>query len=71
MQEIISIINSVGFPIGVCLVCFWYINKRETSHEDERAMLTEIVQNNTEALIRIADALNMQQIVQEGENNET
>ena len=43
MNEIISVIQSFGFPIAVCLICFWYINKQIETHKDETAKLTEAI----------------------------
>ena len=39
MQVVTQLISSVGFPIAVCLICFWYINKQEERHKEETAKL--------------------------------
>lgn len=65
MNEIVTMIQSIGFPIVVCLICFWYINKREEAHEEERSVMSQIVQNNTVAMTRIADALDMGDVIED------
>ena len=47
MQEIVNLINTVGFPVGVCLLCFYFIyqtNKqsREDSQRREDLLFTRI-----------------------------
>ena len=65
MNEIVTMIQSIGFPIVVCLICFWYINKREEAHQEERSIMSQIVQNNTVAMTRIADALDMGDVIED------
>lgn len=47
MQELVNLINTVGFPVGVCLLCFYFIyqtNKqtREDSQRREDLLFTRI-----------------------------
>lgn len=55
---IVSLIGSLGFPIVMCLIMFWYVNKTNTehteqiqalnqSHKSEIEQLTKAVENNT------------------------
>ena len=39
MDAIVSIISSVGFPIAMCLVLLWYINKKDEQYVEQ---LTEM-----------------------------
>lgn len=57
LQSIVEFVSSVGFPIAVCLICFWYINKQAESHKEETKKLTEVLENNTLAIQRLADKL--------------
>ena len=50
-------ISSLGFPIAVCLICFWYINKREEQHKDEIKELSKSIENNTIAMLKLTDRL--------------
>lgn len=47
MNTIVSIVGSLGFPIAVCFMCFWYINKHDEKDREERAKMTEAINNNT------------------------
>lgn len=35
MNDIITIISNVGFPIGMCLLLFWYMQKEAENHKEE------------------------------------
>lgn len=47
VQGITTIITTVGFPIAVCLILFWYINKIQEQHKAETDKLAEALNNNT------------------------
>ena len=57
MNAITQLIGTVGFPICVSLVCFWYINKQATSHKAEIDGLREALTNNTIVMQRLVDHL--------------
>ena len=52
-----QVISTLGFPIAVCLICFWYINKREEQHREEVNKLSEAVHNNTLVMQKLVDRL--------------
>ena len=52
-----QVISTLGFPIAVCLICFWYINKREEQHKEEVNKLSEAVHNNTLVMQKLVDRL--------------
>lgn len=54
---IAQVISTLGFPIAVCLICFWYINKREEQHKEEVNKLSEAVHNNTLVMQKLVDRL--------------
>lgn len=54
---ITSLIGSVGFPVCVCLICFWYINKQQESHKEEIGNLTNALHNNTVVMQQLVDHL--------------
>ena len=35
VQDIITMVSTVGFPIVCCGACFWYINKNGEQHKQE------------------------------------
>lgn len=64
----VQLISSVGFPIVACLGMGWYVkyqtdNYREEvrdmqkEHKEEISRITEALNNNTEALQKLADKL--------------
>ena len=57
IQTITTIITTVGFPIAVCIICFWYINKQTETHKEETKALTDAVNNNNILLQRLLDKL--------------
>lgn len=57
VNEITTIITNVGFPIAVCIMCFWYINKMQEQHKAETDKLAEALNNNTLVMQRLIDKL--------------
>lgn len=57
VQDVTSIISTVGFPIAVCLICFWYINKMQEQHKAETDKLAEALNNNTLVMQKLIDNL--------------
>ena len=57
IQDILSIVTTVGFPIAVCLICFWYINKMQETHKAETHELSEALNNNTIVMQKLVDKL--------------
>ena len=43
MENIVSIISSVGFPIAMCLILFWYMQKESENHKTETNSLKEAI----------------------------
>lgn len=54
---ITQVIANLGFPIFVCLFCFWYINKQTEEHKAEMGEVTNAINNNTIALTRLLEKL--------------
>lgn len=57
MQDLLTAISTVGFPIVVCIISFWYINKQGEEHKKETEALTVAINNNTMVLQRVVDKL--------------
>lgn len=53
VNEIINIISNVGFPIAVCVVMFYYMNKQSEKHKQEIDKLSETLQGNTKVLTEL------------------
>lgn len=57
METFGSFISTLGFPIVVCAVLFWYINKQEERHKAEIDKMTIAIDNNTKALDKILNKI--------------
>ena len=57
VQAVTSIITTVGFPIAVCLICFWYIKKMQEQHKAETDKLAEALNNNTLVIQKLINNL--------------
>lgn len=56
-NDITTLISTIGFPIVVCLICFYYINKMQENHKSEIDKLSEALQNNTVVMQKLVDKL--------------
>ena len=60
-MEMIDIISSVGFPIAMCLVLLWYINKKDEQYISQLEKIEQEVDETraqtTEALTKVNTAL--------------
>lgn len=52
-----QLIGSLGFPIACVIAMFWMWNKEREDHKTEMAKMTEALNNNTQALIKIEEYL--------------
>lgn len=68
VQEVLTAITTVGFPIVMCLACAWYIKYTTDKHRSEIADLnrahakemeqvTQAINNNTLALTKLTERL--------------
>ena len=57
IQAILTAISTVGFPIVVAGAMFWKMNKQDEDHKEEMGKVTEAINNNTVALLKLIDKL--------------
>ena len=57
MENIVSVISSVGFPITMTLILLWYIYDSNNKHKEEIDKMSEALNNNTIALTKLLDKL--------------
>jgi len=57
MDEVIQIIQTLGFPIAVAIALFWQNMKMQDQHKEEMAKVTEALNNNTIALTELKDKI--------------
>ena len=57
IELIQTLIGSLGFPIACVIAMFWMWNKEREDHKQEVNKMTEALNNNTQALIKIEELL--------------
>lgn len=57
MNDIVSIISTVGFPIALTLILLWYIYDSNSKHKEEIDKMSEALNNNTLALTKLLDRM--------------
>lgn len=57
MNDIVSIISTVGFPITMALILLWYIYDSNNKHKDEIDKMSAALNNNTIAITKLLDKL--------------
>ena len=57
LQTIVDLINSVGFPIAVCIALFWF--NRDTIREQQKILieLKDIIRDNSEVMKDLIDEI--------------
>ena len=53
MDEVISLISNVSFPIAVCIALFYFMMKQEDKHKSETDKLSATVEANTKGLTEL------------------
>lgn len=56
-ETVIQAITTVGFPIVMCLILYWHIQKQDENHKAEINKLSDAVSNNTLVLQKLCDIL--------------
>ena len=54
---ITSLVGSLGFPIVCSGALFWYMIKQQEKHDEEIKKLTEVINNNTNVLMKLCNKL--------------
>lgn len=57
INDIATLISTLGFPIGMCLIMCYYINKINEAHKEETDKFVEALNNNTVVLQKLCDKL--------------
>ena len=57
INEIITAISTVGFPIVACGALFWLVNKLNDSHKEEVTALRDVLERNSESIIELKEFL--------------
>ncbi len=61
MQDFVTLISNVGFPIAMCLIIMYYWNNQYTKTIDELkntiSRLTDVVSDNTKAITLLQEKM--------------
>ena len=57
INDLSTLISTLGFPIGMCLIMCYYINKINDAHKEESDKFAEALNNNTLVLQKLCDKL--------------
>ena len=57
LNDLSTLISTLGFPIGMCLIMCYYINKINEAHKEEIDKFAEALNNNTVVLQKLCDKL--------------
>lgn len=57
INAVTTAISTLGFPIVMCGVMFWYMLKEKDAHQEEMNSVTEALNNNTIILQKLCDRL--------------
>lgn len=50
VNVLIQAISTVGFPIVMCGIMFWFLNKEQENHKAEMLSLKEVINENNKVL---------------------
>ena len=50
INVVIQAISTVGFPIVMCGIMFWFLNKEQENHKAEMLSLKEVISENNKVL---------------------
>lgn len=57
MNEVITLITTVGFPAAMCILLMWYVYKMQEQHTKEIKDLKNALDKNTIAVTRLVERL--------------
>lgn len=57
VNSLIQLVGNLGFPIVVCGALFWRMVKSDEQHKEEMNKISEALNNNTSALVKLTERL--------------
>lgn len=57
LNTLVQLIGSLGFPIVMCGALFWKMNKSDEQHKEEMTKMSEALNNNTKAILKLTEKL--------------
>lgn len=57
MNELATLVSSLGFPIVMCGVMAWYIKNLTDTHKNEVLILQHSIEENTLKIVELIDSV--------------
>lgn len=57
VNVLIQLVGSLGFPVVACGALFWRAVKSDEQHKEEMSKMSEALNNNTNALVKLTERL--------------
>lgn len=57
VNSLIQLVGSLGFPVVACGALFWRMVKSDEQHKEEMNKMSEALNNNTSALVKLTERL--------------
>ena len=57
VNTLIQLTGSLGFPVVACGALFWRMVKSDEQHAEEMNKMSEALNNNTSALVKLTEKL--------------
>lgn len=57
VNTLIQLVGSLGFPIVACGALFWRMVKSDDQHKEEMNKMSEALNNNTNAIVKLTEKL--------------
>ena len=57
VNVLIQLVGSLGFPVVACGALFWRMVKSDEQHKEEMYKMSEALNNNTNALVKLTEKL--------------
>lgn len=54
---LIQLVGSLGFPVVACGALFWRMVKSDEQHKEEINKMSEALNNNTSAIVKLTEKL--------------
>lgn len=58
LDSITTLISSIGFPIAMCIMMFYYLQEESSNHKNEVESLKEAFNSNTQILTELKQMIN-------------
>ena len=68
MEDIVQVINTVGFPIAVCLALGYYIKYMTDTHQKEIESLRNVISDNTKIVTKLYEMMKTKEGIKDEED---